>query len=357
MDRVIIIGGGIAGLSVCWALAKRGRRVLLVERESRLGQGSSGVNAGILRVSVPERINVVLALRSLTLGRELLGNDYVDAIGGLFPCEDASTRAAILDAASDAGVVPARPDQLPNWLAFRDRPTLWSPTDGIINVPAVLTALESASRRLGAEIRTRAEVTSVEFTNGCVSGVVLDGEIHAASSVVDCTGAWSPTLPGAPPLVGVKPHRRHIFVLERMPAVDVRHVIWDLTDGVYLRPSPDVVMTCPCDETPSAAALNCETDPAAPELLRKKLRRWAPAFAESPIVRWWAGLRPLTDDHRFVIGEDPAFPGLFRVGGFGGHGVTAGLAAGELAAAALDGQDVRELTELRPTRFAQKSAL
>jgi glycine/D-amino acid oxidase-like deaminating enzyme len=353
---IVVIGGGIAGLSVTWALAKRGRKVLLLEKEPQLGTHSSGVNAGIFRVSVGERINVLLAKRSLELGRVLLGDGFLTPIGGLYPCESAATRAAILDAASDAGVVEAAPSALPPWVNPPGRPTLWSPEDGIIDVPATLAALEGESRKLGAEIRTSAKVSRLMSAGGRISGVELANEAIEASTVIDCMGAWSTSAPGAPGLTSVVPHRRHIFIIDSVPTVDVKHVVWDLTDGVYVRPCPEGLLACPCDETPQSADAMHEVDASAPALLRAKLERWAPALSSSRVVRWWSGLRPITPDHRFVVGTDPSLPGLFRLTGFGGHGITAGLAAGDLAAALLDGDEVPEARELSPARFASSSA-
>jgi glycine/D-amino acid oxidase-like deaminating enzyme len=57
-----------------------------------------------------------------------------------------------------------------------------------------------------------------------------------------------------------------------------------------------------------------------------------PAAAGLGVARAWAGLRTLTPDDRFVIGHDPRRPGLFWLAGLGGHGISAGPAAGMVAA-------------------------
>ncbi len=50
------------------------------------------------------------------------------------------------------------------------------------------------------------------------------------------------------------------------------------------------------------------------------------------MARLWCGLRTFAPDRRFVLGPDPVRPGLFWVAGLGGHGMTSGLAVGQLAA-------------------------
>jgi glycine/D-amino acid oxidase-like deaminating enzyme len=94
------------------------------------------------------------------------------------------------------------------------------------------------------------------------------------------------------------------------------------------------------------------TEPEAASLLFDKLAAWAPSLTETTVRRVWAGLRPLTADHRFVVGHDPGIPALFRLGGFGGHGMTAGAAAGELAARILCGENPIDSDDLSPARFA-----
>src|SRR6185312_6185389 len=107
MGRIVVIGGGIAGLSVAYALSRRGRSVVLLERLSAFGAGSSSRSASIFRTAVPERINVALALKSRDIG-ERFAPGYVQETGALYVCADETEQRAILDTASDTGVRPAR---------------------------------------------------------------------------------------------------------------------------------------------------------------------------------------------------------------------------------------------------------
>ena len=68
MAPIVVIGGGVAGLSVASALSRRGRNVVLLEREPRLAQHSSRLSAGMFRLAVEEPVNVRLAVRSRELG-------------------------------------------------------------------------------------------------------------------------------------------------------------------------------------------------------------------------------------------------------------------------------------------------
>ena len=184
---------------------------------------------------------------------------------------------------------------------------------------------------------------------GRVVGVTV-GEQTYAGEVVDATGAWSPRLASVR-WPRVRPARRHLFVLDSPAVAAFQGVVWDLDVGLYVRPESGGLLASPCDETLMPASEHVPTSSEAASMLFEKLSRWAPALSQSTIRRVWAGLRPLTSDHRFIVGPDPLVPGLFRLGGFGGHGMTAGIAAGELAARMLSGEAVPEAAELSPARF------
>lgn len=350
MGRIVVIGAGIAGLSVASWLARRGREVLLLEQSPGPGRHSSGHSAAIFRLAVAEPINVRLALRSRVLAAGLLEGGLVRETGGLYLSEDAATLRNLLAASADAGVTTAKSAHFPGFLAHPERPGVWSPHDGVIEVSRLLAALEAEARRQGAELRFGTRVTSLDLQAGRAVGVVLESERIAAESVVDATGAFSPDLPGAGHDVGIRSHRRHLFTLEGPVAAQVRSIVWDLTDDVYVRPDEGGVLACACDEEPMRATPEVAVDPAKELDLKAKLAGWAPALGKLRVVRTWAGLRPLTHDHRFVVGPDPLVPGLFRLGGFGGHGMTGGLAAAELAADLLDGRERADAFELRPGR-------
>ncbi len=348
MERVVIIGGGIAGLSVASALARRGRSVTLFERAPELAVRSSARSASIFKVSVAEPINLELALRS----REIidgLAPGYIEEIGGYYPCTDEKERAATISTASTVGVREASPRERPDWLADSTRPAIWSPRDGIMDVPALVTALTDDARGHKADLRCNATVTAMDATASHVSGVVVNGDPHRCDVVVDCAGAWSRTLRFGPMAV-IRPVRRTIFLLDADPR-SIDRIAWDMDTGVYVRPHPEGVLACACDETDFDAVDDVPTDSTQAVELAKKLSTFAPALAGRPILRAWSGLRPLTPDHRFLVGPDRKVAGLFHVTGFGGHGMTAGPAAGELAARLICGEAVPEVRELDPARF------
>jgi D-arginine dehydrogenase len=173
----------------------------------------------------------------------------------------------------------------------------------------------------------------------------------AAPLVILAGGPWANALAveaGLPPLP-LRPCRRHLAVLERRGwGLDPGWpFVWHRTAGFYLRPESGGLLVCACDVEdhppadvgPSEAGIAALTERSL-EMLRD---------AEGALLRTaWAGLRTLTPDHHFVIGPDPALPGLLWVAGLGGHGMTTSAAVGELVAA---GRDDAVTRALAPARF------
>jgi D-arginine dehydrogenase len=87
------------------------------------------------------------------------------------------------------------------------------------------------------------------------------------------------------------------------------------------------------------------------ELLGEKLQHLAPDLADCRVRRSWACLRTFASDRQFVAGADSRLPGLYWLGGFGGRGMTEGLAAGEVLACVMTGEQHPLAEELSPDRF------
>lgn len=343
MGLTVVIGGGIAGISVAAALASRGRDVAVYESEPQLGTQSTGKNAAIFRLAVSDEVNVRLAQRSRELGARLVPGGTVRSIGALYLCDD-DARTRFLKSASGAGVRDANPTDFPDFLAPVDRRAVYSPYDGVIDVHALVQALVKEARFGGARFHLGTRVERLERTGGRCTGVVVAGETISAECVIDATGAWTDH-------AAVRSTRRHLYVLDSPWAGSTRGIVWDTVEGIYLRPESGGLLVSPCDEVTFPATADVPVDPLETQILFEKLSRWAPMLAQATVRRVWSGLRPITQDHRFIVGPDPKLPGLFRMGGFGGHGATAGAAAGEMAASMVCGDAHPDAHLLRPDRF------
>lgn len=350
---IVVAGAGFAGLATAAALARR--RIgpgLVLEREPIPGAHASGKNAAIARQLEFDPVVRVLAVTSLQRIREMQveGRSIVDARGGLYlgRTGDRPRLAATIDAMRQLGVEAllwSRAETVARFPCLESAAfdcAAFSPTDGVIDIHALLAAYLDEARAGGWTLVTRTGVEGIDTAGG--RGLLVRtsrGEVEAGI-VVDATGAWAGRLGrGAHPLP-LQPVRRHLFVSgpsEIVPAD--APLIWDLEAGYYLRPESGGLLLSPCDESPHPPAAP-EIDPAALDLLAAKLTAALPALSDLPIRSGWACLRTFAPDRRPVIGADPTRPGLFHVAGLGGFGVGTSWAVGELAADAIEGRARRD---------------
>ncbi len=349
----VIVGGGVAGLAAAHALLRAGvGRVQLVERERVPCAHSSGRNAAIFRHLSTTPGDLGLARRSRELLGELLGREeaWLRQSGTWFvsdpvqPGGDPIEPLAALAVEQRLPHARAAGDELTARVpSLQDGPMrsgLWSPDDGVMDIHAVTQALVRSIGEAGGTLSFGVDVAAVAVEGGRVTGVRLaSGERVGAGAVVIAGGAWAASLGascGAP--LPLQPKRRHLAQLETaVSKVDPgAPVVWCLGDELYYRPESGGMLVSPCDGEPWPAELP-PSSPAALEVLARKLARSVPRLSDAFVRRAWACLRTFAPDGAAVVGADPRVPGLYWLAGLGGHGMTGGLAAGELLAASFTG--------------------
>ena len=230
---------------------------------------------------------------------------------------------------------------------------LWCPTEGVVDVHALLTHYLRVARAGGFSLRTNCGVNDLLWEGGRVIGVDTSMGVIRADVVIDATGAWAGRLGRSERRLPLQPVRRHLFVSGPVEGAS-RDVPFVWIDGAnfYWRGEGDGLLLSPCDETPVEPGLP-SPDPAAAESLAHKLARHAPGFGDLPLRKNWACLRTFAPDRRPIIGPDPNVPGLFHVSGLGGFGVMTSAAVGELAAALLVGNrvDWLDTNAVDPVRY------
>src|SRR5581483_4892170 len=231
---------------------------------------------------------------------------------------------------------------------------VWSATDGVVDIHALLTGYLKAARAAGAEIRYRSRVRSIDVHAGRVAAVVTDDGVIKTEKVVDAAGPWALTVARLAGAVDAPLHpcRRHLYITSPIASVDRKWpFVWDVTHEFYFRPDSGGLLLCPCDQE-EMAPCDAQTDEAVAEILFDKIRRYLPALSEVAIRKHWAGLRTLSADGRFIIGPDPKVKGFFWVAGLGGHGVTTSSAVGALAARMIGSDAGGAAESFSPARFA-----
>ena len=364
---VLILGGGAAGLSSAWHLARAGARVLLLEAEAQLGVHSSGQNAAILRTLIESPMRTRLARKAaLSLHRPPVGfceAPLIDPVGLLLTA-DAGLAADLAMWVQAAGAAPyaeceataINGAEIARLLPHFQHPDgenatgLYMPGEGQIDISLLVDSFAKGARQAGAELRTSCAVAELlvakEGDVPQITGARLtSGETIPCERVLLAAGAWAGKL-GAQAGSELRffPRRRHLFVTRNDDKINPRlPVVWNHGDAAqrrifYMRPESGGMLLCACDEAliePTSAYPNgvCPKDDSVLEDIARATQLFAPDFADAEIASWWSGWRTFSEDHDFALGADPKVAGLHWCAGLAGHGMTASFEAGRLAAA------------------------
>jgi sarcosine oxidase subunit beta len=354
--EVVVIGGGVIGLSAAYHLARSGvTDVVLVERDE-LGSGSTCKAAGGVRAQFSDAVNIELGLRSLRTFetfREELGQEIdLHQVGYLFLL-DRPEHVALFDTSvalqNELGV-PSR--MLDVAEAKRLSPLIstegllaaaYSPTDGHCTPESVVLGYATAARAAGARVLRRTTVESIEHDGSTISAVVTDRGVIRTGVVVCAAGAWSAGIGGMAGVdLPVTPERREIVVTEPVPGLDPRtpFTIDFATTFYFHAEGPGLLMGM-----------------SDPELIPAAVERRLPGLSDVGIASGWAGLYENTPDHNALIGEAEGVSRFLYATGFSGHGFLMGPAVGEVVRDLYHGRrPVVDVSALDVRRFGARGA-
>jgi glycine/D-amino acid oxidase-like deaminating enzyme len=370
--EAVVIGGGVAGLSTAYSLATKGiRDILVIEGESALGGHSSGRNAGMIRQAIAEPVLAKLAkagrARLAKLSKKCWNDLGFRANGSLILAsgkglqELRSTRKVLrsLGIACDRVTKAQAQRKVPVLRGADFKEGIFCPSDAVIRIDALLKGFLKALRSYGVAVLFGSRVESIQKT-GLYFKVKTDRGTFVTRRIVNAAGAAAPfvaRLAGASALP-LKPYRRHLFK-SRPYAEPVGGwpFVWDVEHNLYFRPVDDALLLSPCDRTAVSGRYAAEgrekLDRRMKALLFKKIKTFRAGFRGLKIKEGKSGLRTMTPDGRFVVGEDPKLKDFYWVAGLGGHGVTTCFPVGELAANLILGRkhDRAMARALSPKRF------
>jgi glycine oxidase ThiO len=330
---LLVLGGGIAGLSTALAAAEHGLSATILD--SPKSGSASRAAAGMLAPSVEdlpsEMLPHAIAARDfypeyVAALRERTGVEVpLDRTGIIQLAAPTRDHAAQLRAQAPPGARWLDERELAEWEpAFAGHAgALLHPHDGAVDNLALMDALERAAEHEPLITRIGAEVLSIDVQQR--SALTGTRGRHFASRIVLATGAWAGTMPGLPRPLPVRPVRGQLLRLRTTP---VRHVTYGA--GGYLVPRGDTMLV---GATSEEAGFESETSLQGLSTLRSIATRLVPALSRSPVVDHWAGLRPMSLDTHPILGADPDFPALVYACGFSRNGILfAPWAAAQLAA-------------------------
>ena len=328
---VVVIGGGVAGLSVAYFLSER-CEVLVLEREDQLAYHSSGRSAAMYIEGYENEV-----VQELTLaGREFFFHapegfsDYplLSPCGGLTIAakdelkkldsyfESWSASCSELSQVSVDEAIELVPILNTQWVGG----AVYDPSSKRIDVHALLMGFERGIRANGGMIRKSCEVMRLdEKPEGW--RIELAKEAFIANVVVNASGAWANSIAALASLhqKPLTPFRRTAAIIPAPDNIGQWPMVHKVAGNLYFRPENPGMLICPQDETPADAM-----DAFALELDVARAIEEYQKVSEHPIervIKTWAGLRTFAPDRKPLIGYEKESPNFFWLAGQGGFGV------------------------------------
>ncbi|MBI2902075.1 MAG: FAD-binding oxidoreductase [Candidatus Methylomirabilis oxyfera] len=367
--EIVIIGGGIVGLSIAYHLAARGCHNVCVLERGQIGQGATAKATGGIRQQFSREINIRLSQESLKpferFEEEMGCSADFRQVGYLFLASSGEDWAWLKEAAALQQRLQVPVELLTPEEARRLVPGLWIDdllgatfcgSDGIADPHAVLHGLAGQARRLGVRILEGREVTGILCDGGRVRGVRMkDGEAVAAALVVNAAGIHAREVGlMAGVEIPVEPHHRQAFVAEPLAELaDSMPMTVDLRSGTYVHVERNGNIILGGGDHGDRRGFDERLDWSLLPRLIEGVTHRLPALELARIQRGWAGLREMTPDELAIVGPVPDTEGLFVAAGFSGHGFMHAPAIGKLVAELiLDGKaSTIDISSLSLDRF------
>ena len=344
--NVVIIGGGVIGLTIARALALRGVREISVLERTTLGAEASAAAAGMLLPQVEADTQddfFTLARQSRDMYpsfaaalHEETGIDIeLDTTGTLYLAltehdqQEIETRYRWQSGAglSVELLSPAAARELEPCISDSVLSALLFPNDIQVENRRLLSALANSVNKLGVEIITQTNVDSLMIEGNCVRAVQTNcGRIECSVAVI-AAGSWTSFIKSSSPckIPEIEPVRGQMVCLEAKPQL-TRHVIY--SPRGYLVPRRDGRLLAGSTSEHVGFA-KYVTAGGIGTILRNALEI-SPAIANLPIVDTWAGLRPHAADGLPVLGRCDEIDGLFYATGHYRNGILLAPLTGEL---------------------------
>lgn len=372
---VVIVGGGVTGLSTAYHLARRRYGRIVVLEKDTLGGGSSSRAAGITTGLLWSETGVLARRTALALfgelSRELPGYTFHREHGclNLFTPSSWPDREKLLPLYDRLGApyrVLTAGEIRQRWPRLHppmDFVGLHDPLGGYSEPPEYLSALAQRVRELGVEVRENTVVTDFLRSGAAVTGVRAGGETIPADAVVATVYAWTPpTLAALGLRLPAKTFVHQRYVTAPLPVpLDIPAVNADPLGG-YVRPAAGNrlllgVETAEREEwrVQSTAFRTDELSPPAGlrEQTLERFRSFLPGIEQMSWESQKVGLISFSMDGEPILGPVRATPGLFvglafHSGGFS-YNPVAGLLLAEFVS---EGKTSIDVTAFSPDRFA-----
>ena len=371
---VVIIGGGIIGMSAAYQLAKRGVKDIVVLERRHLGSGATGKSGALVRchyANVPEAQLTHESLRIFRnwddeVGSGSAGFTPAGFVQVVAPEHEDRLRQNVADQQAlgiDTRVVDRGELREIDPFLYTDDLTFaaYEPGSGYADPNGTLHGFARAAKDLAVRVFEETPVTAILTASGKVSGVETPLRTIATESVLIAAGSWASGLLtplGIDP--GLEPVRTQVVVFRWPPQLEGRghRVVIDAINHSWLRPEGIKSTLIGAERsvlTANPDSLDESIDAATISVSRKALAARYPTFANAVMRGGWSGTYMRSPDGHPIIDQAPSVSGLWVMTGDSGTSFKTAPAIGIcLAEWIADGRPrLVDLTPFRSSRFAE----
>jgi sarcosine oxidase subunit beta len=341
---VVIIGGGVNGVSIAYALAARGVNAVLVEKGALAG-GASGRSSALVRMHYTNEWDARLAWASFPVFKnwtELMGgpavftrSGFVNVVAPEF-AERLRRNVEMLKGlgVNTTAITAAELHELQPFANVDDiGAAAYEPESGYANPAETVEGFRRRATELGARVLQWTEVTRVVRRESRVTGVETSVGRIDAGAVIVAAGAWSSRLCAE---IGLDLHARpkaiDTVAVTRPPELDTGHMVFiDNVQGNYFRPESGglTLVGVPCQEWDiDPDTMQTGLPPTAADVGARLITHRIPVMERATLSRGFRAFDGYSSDRHAILGRVDGIDGLYLATAFSGSGFKIAPAVG-----------------------------
>jgi sarcosine oxidase subunit beta len=350
--HVVVIGAGALGMCTAINLIQQEARVTVLEANS-IASGSSGRSMGVVGTQFTDPFDILLRTHSLRQLRHWenqgLGFCHIGYLRLARTAEQMRLFAKSVKLQEEAGFKSRLYQEselkklVPHINLDGLEGGLFGPDDGFLDPHEMCTFLAAKVRAHGGQIRQACRMVGLNRRNGGYRLDTAKGAIDC-DIIVNAAGAWAAAVArvmGQSLHICPERHEATVIHLDR-PLDYTMPMVMDLVNGqgtgLNFRHDKRSELVAEIHKASSAVPedpdnYNDQCEEGSKVRLAKLLLHRLPELPGARLGRGWAGLYPVSPDHRPLVGPiDPSEPTLVTAAGAGGYGIQLGPVIGQIAA-------------------------